>query len=50
VQTMAARGVTRAVECGPGRVLSGLIKRIDKTIATDAIGSLQGLRTALGQE
>ena len=23
------RGVTRYVECGPGRVLSGLVKRMD---------------------
>jgi [acyl-carrier-protein] S-malonyltransferase len=50
VQAMAARGVTRAIECGPGRILSGLIKRIDKSITTDAIGSLDGLRAALGQE
>ena len=25
----AARGVTHVVECGPGKVLAGLIKRID---------------------
>ena len=27
-------GVTRMVEVGPGKVLSGLAKRIDKTIET----------------
>jgi [acyl-carrier-protein] S-malonyltransferase len=32
VQDMARAGVTRIVEVGPGKVLSGLIKRIDKTI------------------
>ena len=32
VQALAARGVTRIAECGPGKVLTGLIKRIDKTI------------------
>ena len=48
VQTMAGMGVTRLVECGPGRVLAGLVKRIDKSIATDNIGSLEGLRGALG--
>ncbi|WP_313275207.1 ACP S-malonyltransferase [Stenotrophomonas sp.] len=32
VQALAARGVVRVAECGPGKVLSGLIKRIDKTL------------------
>jgi [acyl-carrier-protein] S-malonyltransferase len=29
VQAMAAQGVTHAIECGPGKVLAGLTKRID---------------------
>lgn len=33
-QAMAAAGVRHAVECGPGKVLSGLIKRIDKSVTT----------------
>ena len=33
VQTMAQRGVAVMVECGPGKVLAGLNKRIDKGIA-----------------
>lgn len=32
VRALAAAGITQAVECGPGKVLSGLIKRIDKSI------------------
>ena len=32
VQAMAAQGVTHVVECGPGKVLAGLTKRIDGTL------------------
>ncbi len=48
VRTMVDRGVTRMVECGPGRVLSGLIKRIDKSVDTASLGSAEGLDDALG--
>jgi [acyl-carrier-protein] S-malonyltransferase len=30
VRTMIAAGATRIVECGPGKVLTGLNRRIDK--------------------
>lgn len=49
VRTMAESGVTRLVECGPGRVLAGLIKRIDKSLTTDSLGTLDGTREALGK-
>ncbi len=39
VQALAAQGVTRVVECGPGKVLAGLIKRIDKSLDARAIGA-----------
>jgi len=32
VENMAAEGVELFVEVGPGRVLSGLLKRIDKSL------------------
>ncbi len=32
VQALAARGITQIAECGPGKVLTGLVKRIDKAI------------------
>ncbi|MEC5216417.1 [acyl-carrier-protein] S-malonyltransferase [Actimicrobium sp. GrIS 1.19] len=44
IQKMATSGVTHVIECGPGKVLSGLTKRIDGTLISDAIvdeGSLQ---------
>jgi [acyl-carrier-protein] S-malonyltransferase len=37
VQKMAEMGVTRLIECGPGKVLTGLTKRIDGTLAADAL-------------
>jgi len=32
VQALVAKGATRVAECGPGKVLTGLIKRIDKSL------------------
>jgi len=32
MQTIADAGATAAVECGPGKVLSGLGRRIDKSL------------------
>jgi [acyl-carrier-protein] S-malonyltransferase len=40
IQWMAANGVEEIVECGPGKVLAGLIKRIDKTCSVRNIGQL----------
>ncbi|HUP10368.1 MAG TPA: ACP S-malonyltransferase [Caldimonas sp.] len=51
VQAMRARGITHIVECGPGKVLAGMVKRIDPSIATAAIfdpASLAEARTLLG--
>ncbi|WP_096084880.1 ACP S-malonyltransferase [Agaribacterium haliotis] len=46
VQTLAAKGVASAAECGPGKVLTGLMKRIDKNIATAALESLDSIKAA----
>lgn len=32
IQALASYGVTHLVECGPGKVLSGLVKRIDRSM------------------
>lgn len=47
VQAMIGGGVDKIVECGPGGVLSGLNKRINKQIATHTIGDRQSLEQAL---
>jgi len=39
VQALAARGASRIAECGPGKVLAGLAKRIDKSLDVRAIGA-----------
>jgi [acyl-carrier-protein] S-malonyltransferase len=39
VQALAAGGTTRIAECGPGKVLAGLVRRIDKTLEVRAIGA-----------
>ncbi|HEU5209150.1 MAG TPA: ACP S-malonyltransferase [Longimicrobiales bacterium] len=39
VRTMVAQGVTSFVEVGPGSVLSGLVRRIEKGVPTRTIGT-----------
>ncbi|MEO9275333.1 ACP S-malonyltransferase [Marinomonas sp. 5E14-1] len=40
-------GVTETLECGPGKVLSGLNKRIVKGLAASSLGDLSGFEAAL---
>jgi [acyl-carrier-protein] S-malonyltransferase len=47
VEYMVGRGITSAVECGPGKVLGGLIKRIDKTVNCFSIEDTDGLEQTL---
>lgn len=49
VQALVAGGATRALECGPGKVLAGLIKRIDKSLEARAIGASAELDAALAE-
>jgi [acyl-carrier-protein] S-malonyltransferase len=46
VEWMKARGVTGYVECGPGKVLCGLVKRIDRSAVLNNISDLPSLGTA----
>jgi [acyl-carrier-protein] S-malonyltransferase len=41
VQRIAAEGITHVAECGPGRVLAGLSKRIDSRLSGHAIADAQ---------
>ena len=47
VLAMQQRGVARVIECGPGKVLGGLIRRIDKTIHCANISDAASLDAAL---
>ncbi len=50
VQYLATQGVTRIVEVGPGKVLIGLNKRIDKNIASIAAFDNASLAEALAAQ
>ncbi len=50
VQYLATQGVTRIVEIGPGKVLVGLNKRIDKHIASSAVFDNASLDAALAAQ
>jgi [acyl-carrier-protein] S-malonyltransferase len=47
IQKMAGMGVTHVVECGPGKVLAGLNKRINGDLTSDAIVDQASLDKAL---
>lgn len=42
-EQLSASGITQIAECGPGKVLCGLQKRINKSVASSALGTLAGL-------
>lgn len=49
IQALAGRGATRIAECGPGKVLTGLSRRIDKTLDARALGHPADLDAALAE-
>jgi [acyl-carrier-protein] S-malonyltransferase len=44
IEYMVKQGVTTFIEIGPGRVLTGLIKRINKEVITQNIGDLVSIK------
>lgn len=47
MQAMAARGITHVYECGPGKVLAGLVKRCADGLVGGAMADLAGVEAAL---
>ncbi len=47
IELMIASGATRIIECGPGKVLAGLTRRIDKSMSSACIDSPAALESAL---
>ncbi|TNJ46711.1 ACP S-malonyltransferase [Phaeobacter sp. B1627] len=47
VQTMAAKGVTEFWEIGAGKALSGMIRKIDRTLASRQVGTDTDVKAAL---
>jgi [acyl-carrier-protein] S-malonyltransferase len=49
VEAMVSRGATTLIECGPGKVLGGMIKRIDRSVASFGIGSVDAFDAAIAE-
>ena len=47
VQYLTSQGISNMVECGPGKVLSGLNKRIDKSLNSYQINNINSLNQSL---
>ena len=47
IERMVSDGMTSAIECGPGKVLGGLIRRIDKSVSVAALDSEASFAKAL---
>ncbi len=50
VSYMTSQGVSRFIECGPGSVLAGLIKRTSRATPTAGLGTPDGVEQALAAQ
>lgn len=47
IQAMRSQGITHVVECGPGKVLTGMVKRIDPDMVALSITDPESMQAAL---
>lgn len=47
IQAMKAQGITHVVECGPGKVLSGMVKRIEPDMVSMSVTDPDSMQVAL---
>ncbi|MCH7813961.1 MAG: ACP S-malonyltransferase [Planctomycetes bacterium] len=47
IERMLAEGFDRFIEVGPGRVLTGLMRKIDRSVAASNVGKLADLEAEL---
>ncbi|MFW8565706.1 ACP S-malonyltransferase [Orrella sp. 11846] len=47
IEAMASQGVTHIVECGPGKVLSGLVRRINRDLVGLSVNDPQSMQKAI---
>jgi [acyl-carrier-protein] S-malonyltransferase len=50
IRALAGSGVSAFLEIGPGNVLSGLVRRIDRSLVSRTVGAIGDLETYLGEE
>jgi len=50
IQAMLGMGTTRFIECGPGKVLTGLLRRIDRSAAGVAAGDGAGIEAVINPD
>jgi [acyl-carrier-protein] S-malonyltransferase len=47
VRKMLELGVTTFIECGPGKVLSGLVKKVDRSVNTYCVYDIETLNEVI---